>query len=215
MSNSADEWIGCRFNIDVCHFDDVELKLQHYTKGDYIIAHEVASQPHYHILFQGTDQDYKNFSQTLKRKYNLNMNGKKHEYRRDNQIRSLEQYQKYILKDGNYRSNMTPEKIKELYSQSYPKEDVNPENDKIVQELLEEHVKKVSHLLDHSWQEDAQYNRKESLRIRVIQKMLQHKIKNINKCRVNKIAQNYLREYYDTSCNPDLIGIQIYEILFK
>lgn len=196
------EWIGCRFNIGVEEFDYVEATLKKYTKGNYIIAHETAKNPHYHILFEGTDIIYKNFSQTLKRKFQLNMNGKKTEYRRDKEIRTLEQYQTYILKDGNYRSNMDADKIKELYSNSYQKENVNPINEEIIKELIEElkHKKLPNYTMDwnNQWKDPREdiFAYQANTKIYICKKLLKKKAKK-NKCRVNRIYDMFITEAYE------------------
>lgn len=207
MSMAKEDWIGCRFDIKVEAFDYVEEYLIQCIgpKNKYLISHEVAKNPHFHILFEGDIKMYKNFSQQMKRKYKLNMNGKKSQYRKDKEIRSLRQYQTYCTKDSNYRSNMCPEFIKELYSESYQKEQLNPINEEIIKELLEEdheHPKwanKFSKYIERETVGDFQSR----VQIIIINKLLKKK-STINKCRVKKIYTQYLVAHKDEACTDSM-----------
>lgn len=191
MSNE-EKWIGCRFDVALEHFDYMEATLKEYAIGDWVIAHEMSSKSHYHILFWGSERIYRNLSKKLKEKFNLNANGKKHEYRKEPEIRSKEQYNIYILKDGNYRSNMSREKLEELYNKSYQKRDDNPLNKEIAEQLIEENISKELNIPRDSYKYcDDKYTHKYQSKILIINKLLKNKAI-INKCRVNKIYQLYI-----------------------
>lgn len=189
------EWIACRFDISEEHYDYVEEKVKQYGLGDYVIGFEKSSKSHYHILMEGNDKIYKNFSKVLKEKFNLNKNGKKHQYRKEKEVRSVEQYKTYILKDGNYRSNLDAEEIKKLYDQSYQKEDINPKNEEIVQELIKEEVYKLPQYKNSSYENrESILDFMSKVKIIIIDKLLKKDL-SINKCRVNKIYQLYIQQH--------------------
>lgn len=195
MTEGPKEWLACRFDIALEHFDFVEDKVKQYGLGDYVIGFEESSKSHYHILMEGNDKIYKNFSKVLKEKFNLNKNGKKHQYRKEKEIRTIEQYKKYCLKDGNYRSNLPPDEVKLLYDQSYQKEDINPKNQEIAEELIKENIYKLPGYKTHDFEtRDNIFEFMANIKKMIINKLLKKEC-TINKCRVNKIYQLYIVEH--------------------
>jgi len=120
--------IACFFTLSLDKFDDLEERLLNYDIGKYLIGFEVTpdnkKKEHFHILFEGTEQIYNNFSKTIVEHYGLRGKGKGNKkYGKVKEIRDIQKMCSYTLKGGNYRSNGFPEdQIKEWYDKSFQKE---------------------------------------------------------------------------------------------
>lgn len=211
------KWIGCRFDVGEEHFDWMEKTIKEYTLGEYVIAFEMSKKAHYHILMEGSDKIYRNMSKKIKEKFNLNANGKKHEYRKEPNIRDKEQYNIYILKDGNYRSNMSEDRLRDLYNQSYQKRDDNPVNLKIAQEIKDKKYKIPNwryNKLSDTWSGDASFEFMKMTKLIIIEKLLKNKGP-INKCRVNRIYQLYIELLYEDQDEQSYDHIDYAQLIYN
>lgn len=155
--------IACFFSIDETEFDTLESILQTYDIGQYVIAHESEPKSHFHLLFEGTDNIYSNFSKRIVEKYKLRRQGRGGiiKYGKVKEIRNLERMLTYTLKDGNFRSNMDPIKLQAYFEKSFKKSLKDLKLHNIVEHLdsLIQHRSPNNHILTysdaHEWVEQA------------------------------------------------------------
>lgn len=106
-------------------FDELEERIKLFDT-EYLIAYENAKYEHYHFIVKITDKEYHNFCQEyFKKKYKLcgrAVKGQPRQYGKEKQIKDLDRSLIYTLKDGNYRTNMDKDYIKELYEKSFKKD---------------------------------------------------------------------------------------------
>ncbi|AXH78866.1 MAG: hypothetical protein [Circular genetic element sp.] len=122
------KYIACFFTLPESQFDDLEDTLLQYDIGKYLIGFEITpnkeKKEHFHILFEGTDQIYNNFSKRIVDRYGLRCKGrgKKKHGKVCKEFRDIEKMCSYTLKGGNFRHNGFPEdKIKEWFEKSFEK----------------------------------------------------------------------------------------------
>lgn len=142
--------IACFFDADVEHFDYMENTLKNYDIGRYAIAHEQNPRPHFHFIFEGTDQIYNNLSKVIVEKFNLRRKGRGGviKYGKVKNLRDQERMLIYTVKDGNFRSNYEPEYLRTIFEQSFKKTDKKKELDKMVEYLDSNHHPLATTLLD-------------------------------------------------------------------
>lgn len=86
-------------------------------------VHEDTDGEHVHVLCQMTKREYESLNKNIKDKYKLRgvpRDGKAKQYGKVKQIRSIDRMAAYVIKDGNYETNLEPEiieKLKELLLQ--------------------------------------------------------------------------------------------------
>lgn len=128
--------------------DHVENELKKIDSlGNYVIAmeksetgkHVLTNGEHMHFIAQMDSRDYHRFCKRVFIDYyelrGRATAGKPRQYGKVKQIDNLEKMIMYTLKDGNYRSNMEPKYIEELYKQSYKKVTIKSHEEKIMEEL--------------------------------------------------------------------------------
>ena len=122
-------------HLDLDQFDYLETKLKEYNIGSYIIGHESNPYSHFHFCVQMEDEEYHNFAQAVfKKKFKLRgraIKDKPRQYGKVTQINNLDKMKQYTCKDGNYRTNLSDEEIKDIYEKSYQKVDHKTEVDKL------------------------------------------------------------------------------------
>ncbi len=122
------KYIACFFTLSLDKFDDLEQTLLNYDIGKYLIGYEVTpdvkKKEHFHILFEGTEQIYNNFSKVIVEKFGLRSKGKGNKkYGKVKDIRDIEKMCSYTIKGGNYRTNgFSEDRIKEWYDSSFQKQ---------------------------------------------------------------------------------------------
>lgn len=81
---------------------------------------------HIHIAVQMSDTDYTNFSQVIIRKYGLKGRAtggaSARQYGKVNGIREIDTMLAYIMKDGDFETNMNDDFVEQLRARSYQKE---------------------------------------------------------------------------------------------
>ncbi len=123
-----EKYIACFFTLSLDKFDDLEQTLLDYDVGRYLIGFEITQnkeqKEHFHLLFEGTEQIYNNFSKKIVERYGLRSKGKgKKKYGKVKNIRDIEKMCSYTIKGGNYRTNgFDEEDIKRYYDQSFQKQ---------------------------------------------------------------------------------------------
>lgn len=122
------KFIACFFTLSLDKFDDLEQTLLNYDIGKYLIGYEITpdakKKEHFHLLFEGTEQIYNNFSKVIIERYGLRSKGKGNKkYGKVNKdFRDIEKMCSYTLKGGNFRTNgFEEEQIKDWYSKSFEK----------------------------------------------------------------------------------------------
>lgn len=125
--------------------DDVFDMLQEYKIGGYVIGYETSSDAHQetqgqhmHFVVQMSNQDYHNFSERLKRKYNLRCKALKDKPRQFGALKKIEKLEKlkaYTIKDGDYRSNLSEKELEKLTEMSYKKQTIHTEWENLVEHL--------------------------------------------------------------------------------
>ena len=117
-------WHAAVFHIQEDEFDFIEETLIEYDIGGYLIGHETDPFHHYHILMESNAKVYNTFSKRLIEKYGLRgkaSKGKARQYGKIKNIKDLEKLKSYTVKDGNYRSNLSPEEVQAYFEKSYKK----------------------------------------------------------------------------------------------
>lgn len=125
------QWIACYFAVFHSEKDYVKEKVLHHVVGDYIISKEICQThkqtrgQHFHVVAQMTDSSYHKLCKNMKDKYKLQgrcKDGEPKQYGKVNKIRDIDRMLAYSLKDGDYETNIEPEKIEELKKISFVKE---------------------------------------------------------------------------------------------
>lgn len=122
------KFIACFFTLSLDKFDDLEQTLLEYDIGKYLIGFEITQnkeqKEHFHLLFEGTEQIYNNFSKKIVERYGLRSKGKGNKkYGKVKNIRDLEKMCSYTIKGGNYRTNgFEEDAIKQYYESSFQKQ---------------------------------------------------------------------------------------------
>ena len=97
--------------------DEIRQDLERY-ETKYIMGLEVSSYEHIHFLAFMTPEEYHAFSKKnfiVKHKLRGRATkGKPRQYGKEKEIRNLEKYAQYCLKDKNYLTNMTQDEIEEM-----------------------------------------------------------------------------------------------------
>lgn len=124
---------------------DVFDLLNEYKIGGYIIGYEVTEGAHVetdgqhmHFVVQISSHDYHNFSERLKRKYNLRAKALKDKPRQFGALTKIEKLDKlkaYTIKDGDFKSNLSEKELKELSGMAYRKETIHTQWEKLVKHL--------------------------------------------------------------------------------
>lgn len=115
------------FTLGEEHFDYLEDTLNTYDIGHYLIGFEVTpdnkKKEHFHVLFEGTDQIWNNFSKKVVGDHNLRGKGKgnKKYGKVTKDIRDFEKMCSYTLKEGNFRGTFPEEDIERWYMKSFSK----------------------------------------------------------------------------------------------
>lgn len=108
------------------HYDYLEDTLLTYDIGHYLIGFEITpdnkKKEHFHVLFEGTDQIWNNFSKKIVGDHNLRGKGKGNKkYGKVKEIRDVEKMCSYTIKEGNFRGNFPEDEIQRWYSKSFSK----------------------------------------------------------------------------------------------
>lgn len=80
-------------------------------------THQSTDGEHVHVLAQMTKKQYESLNKNIKDKFKLNgvaRDGSPKQYGKVKQIRSIDRMAAYVIKDGNYETNLEPEIIEEL-----------------------------------------------------------------------------------------------------
>jgi hypothetical protein len=113
----AREWMAFMAHIPHADADEIRQDLER-LETKYILGLEVSSYEHIHFLVLMTEREYTNIRKRLFiDKYKLRgraEKGKPREYGKEKEIRDLEKYTKYCLKDQKYLTNMTKDEIEEI-----------------------------------------------------------------------------------------------------
>lgn len=129
------------FTLGQEHFDYVEETLQLYDIGNYLIGFEVTpdakKKEHFHVVFEGTDQIWNNFSKKVVEDHSLRSTGRgnKKYGKITKGIRDLERLCSYTLKEGNFRGTFPEEQIQEWYNKSFSKNEKVETREKILEQL--------------------------------------------------------------------------------
>ncbi len=124
--------------IDHMWFDYLEEKLLEYDIGYYIIAAETAEDKHkktkgqhFHFVVQMTEKDYNAYvKRVFKDKFKLSGragNGEGRQYGRVKAIEDIIRMKAYVMKDGNFRSNIPKDEQLELLSIAFKKDEKETE----------------------------------------------------------------------------------------
>ena len=113
----AREWIAFMAHIPHADADEIRQDLARY-ETKYIMGLEVSSYEHIHFLALMTDKEYrafsmKNFIKERKLRGRA-VKGLPRQYGKEKEIRDIEKYAKYCLKDKNYLTNMTQDEIEDI-----------------------------------------------------------------------------------------------------
>lgn len=128
------------------HFSYLENTIKEYDIGGYIIAaettkdtHKESDGEHFHFLVEMSDTDYHKFSKRVfKDKFNLAgraMNGHPRQYGKVSKIEKLDRMKSYTVKDGNFRTNLKEDEVKEITENSFKKEEKKSSRDEIINDL--------------------------------------------------------------------------------
>lgn len=141
------------FYADIPHnkIDEVveDIKIWYGNKKSYLIGLEYAeAREHYHFVIDFTEKEYAAYvRRVLKDKYHLNgrrsKKGHTGGFGKVSKIRNIDAMCSYTLKDLNYHTNFSKERIDKLIKASYPK----PENEGI--EFMKECMKYIKENLSY------------------------------------------------------------------
>jgi DNA-binding transcriptional regulator YhcF (GntR family) len=113
----AREWMAFMAHIPHADADEIRQDLER-LETKYILGLEVSSYEHIHFLVLMTEREYTNIRKRLFiDKYKLRgraVKGKPRQYGKEKEIRDLEKYTKYCLKDQKYLTNMEKDEIEEI-----------------------------------------------------------------------------------------------------
>ncbi len=130
------DWIACMFHLEEEHAYYLEQTLLEYDIGLYLIGFEEDKYSHFHVMFQGDNKIYTNFSKKIVEKFKLRgkaKDGKSRQYGKVKEIDNVEKMAAYTLKDGNIRTNMSEADLEKYRSISYKKN----EDKKLFARILE------------------------------------------------------------------------------
>lgn len=118
------DYTACFFDLEEKCFDELENYLKTRDVIEYVISYEKDPKSHFHLLFSGPKNLYTNLSKHFCDKYNLRRKGKGGtiKYGKVKKIKDLNKMLSYTIKDGNFRSNMEADRIKEAVNNSFKKE---------------------------------------------------------------------------------------------
>lgn len=113
----AREWMAFMAHIPHADADEIRQDLER-LETKYILGLEMSSYEHIHFLVLMTEREYTNIRKRLFiDKYKLRgraVKGKPRQYGKEKEIRDLEKYTKYCLKDQKYLTNMEKSEIEEI-----------------------------------------------------------------------------------------------------
>ncbi len=113
----AREWIAFMAHIPHADADEIRQDLER-LETKYIMGLEVSSYEHIHFLALMTEKEYANIRKRLFiDKYKLRgraIKGKPRQYGKEKEIRDIEKYTKYCLKDQNFLTNMEKSEIEDI-----------------------------------------------------------------------------------------------------
>ena len=130
------------FHINLSEYDYIEDTLKEYDIGAYFIGFEEEPYHHYHILFEGNDKIYNNFSKRIVEKYKLRGKaqvGACRQYGKLKNIKDIERLKAYTVKDGCVRTNVSQKILDEYIEVSFKKESLTNTIDRIVEALDNTH----------------------------------------------------------------------------
>lgn len=148
----AREWIAFMAHIPHADADEIRQDLARY-ETKYIMGLEVSSYEHIHFLALMTDKEYrafsmKNFIKERKLRGRA-VKGLPRQYGKEKEIRDIEKYAKYCLKDKNYLTNMTQDEIEDIIKMKIDDvKNTKSKNANSVQ-LKEELIKYVEDEMEH------------------------------------------------------------------
>ena len=113
----AREWMAFMAHIPHADADEIRQDLDD-LETKYILGLEVSSYEHIHFLVLMTEREYANIRKRLFiDKYKLRgraVKGKPRQYGKEKEIRDIEKYAKYCLKDQKFLTNMEKSEIEEI-----------------------------------------------------------------------------------------------------
>ena len=113
----AREWMAFMAHIPHADADEIRQDLER-LETKYIMGLEVSSYEHIHFLALMTNKEYHAFSKKhFKEKRKLRgraVKGLPRQYGKEKEIRDMEKYTKYCLKDQNFLTNMQKSEIEEI-----------------------------------------------------------------------------------------------------
>lgn len=131
VEDTPAHWIACYFAVLHSEKDYIKEKVLHHCVGKYIISretcetHKRTNGQHFHVVAEMSDTSYHKLCKNMKDKYKLNgraNNGEPKQYGKVNTIKDINRMLAYSIKDGDYETNLEPEKIEELKKISFVKE---------------------------------------------------------------------------------------------
>lgn len=206
-------YIAFMAHIEHDHFQYLEDTLLEYDVGHYIIAFEHKNYDHFHFYCQLSEIHYHRFAKRVfKDKFNLRgkaKDGNPRQYGKVKQVENHEKMMSYTLKDGEYKTNMTPEQLKEAIELSKSYNEIKDTID-LIQLHLEKTLKDKQHyqyVYEVYWnsQTGSECQRTDRdhtpkgldphyIRTVAIEYLLKHKQSSkISKSFLNKVYLNYLR----------------------
>jgi hypothetical protein len=134
-------------------------------EAEYVLSAEVETYEHFHFLVRMSDKKYHAFSKRIfKDKYSLRgraVKGQPRQYGKiKNEIENLKDALAYTLKDKNYKSNMTKERIEEILEKKI--EEVKNNKNKDASKLLKENCLKY---VEEHWKCGTNYEVEEYCQI--------------------------------------------------
>lgn len=112
------KYIAFMAHIPKTEFNYLVNTLKEYDIGEYLVGHENEPYSHYHFVVQMSEKDYHKYAKRVfKDKFNLRGRAIKdypRQYGKIKKIADISKMQAYTLKEGDYRTNMSLEKINEL-----------------------------------------------------------------------------------------------------
>lgn len=141
---SEHEWQSFFACIEHQYFDEVMAILTSYDIQGYIVAKEISSASHQdtngehmHFVVQMHPSDYKRFAdRVFIKRFKLRgraVKGLSRQYGKLTNIENLERMKIYVLKDGNYVTNLPKDEIARLAQQSFEKN----EDRSLIKEILD------------------------------------------------------------------------------
>lgn len=162
----------------MCHlpeeeFENLEIKLNDYGIGGYVIAHESEPFSHFHFLVEMTEQSYRNFRKScFIDKYKLKGkagDGIPRQYGRVSNIDDFDKMLSYTCKDENIRSNLDDETINDAIDKSFKKQ-----GPKLLKEKMVRYIDGL--LTEKSYTELVRYKDKKSIIKLILEWLINEKI---------------------------------------